>query len=76
VVVRARPPSSIRILRAEIQTKPVAKRETRDFDAEVIHRGNMSIDRVVLYQEEHAAAADDLVPAHGKRFKAFADGGD
>ena len=76
MVVRARPPGSVGILRAEIQTKPIPKRETSDFDPEVIHRSNMSINGVVLYQEENAAAADDFVPAHGERFEAFADGGD
>lgn len=76
MVERARPPGSIRVLGAEIQTESVSKREARDFDAEVIHCGDMPIDRVVLYQEEHAAAADDFVPSHGERLQTFADSGD
>ena len=76
MVIRARPPRSIRILRAEIKPKPIPQRERRDFDAEVIHRSNLPVNRVILYKEENAAAADDFVPAHGERLEAFADGGD
>jgi hypothetical protein len=76
VVERARPPGSIRVLGAEIQTESITKRETSDFDPEVIHRGDMAVDRVVLHKEENAAAADDLVPSHGERLKTFANSGD
>ena len=76
MVVRARPPGSVRVLRAEIQPKTIPQREPRDFDPEVIHRSDMPIYRIVLHQEENAVAADDFVPAHGERLEAFAGGGD
>jgi hypothetical protein len=66
VVERARPPGSIRVLGAEIQSKSIPKGKPCDFDPEVIHRSNMPVDRVVLYEEENAAAADDFVPSHGE----------
>ena len=72
VVVRARPPGSIGIVRAEVQTEPMTKRGTSDFDPEVVHGGNVAVDGVVLHEEEDAAAAHDLVPAHGERLETFA----
>ena len=67
MVIRARPSGSIRILRAEIQPKPIPQREPRHLNAEVIHRSNLPIDGVILHKEENAAAADDFVPAHSER---------
>lgn len=64
VVVRARPSGSVGVLRAEIQTKAIPQRETRDFDPEVVRCGDVAVDRVVLHDEENAAA------------EAFADSGD
>lgn len=76
MVVRALPSGSVGVLRAEIQTKAIPQRETREFDPEVVHCGDVAVERVILHEEENAATAHDLVPAHSERFQAFADSGD